>query len=167
MITLKNNSQAVIIEADFTVIESTAHQPGETKGWTWFPGDEYGYQDGRARAFIETCGACVGDTTEATELGDQLASPTQPGRGVVMNCTVTEVINKDGSKRVNDKGKPVTNSSFQMIMQTLEQVAEARKELDATKPLKLNAAQVSSPAPAPMAPSPAAKTSLLGGLGKR
>jgi hypothetical protein len=170
VITKKNNTQAVIVEADFTILESTTHKTGETRGWSWFPGDEFGYQDGRVRAFVETAGACVGDATEAAELCEQLSEPSQPGRGIEMMCKVVTVINKDGSARLSSKGEAITNANFYMIQQTLEQVANNRKELDNMKPLKLASTQPApTPTPTP-APPPAAKPvgmSLLGSLGKR
>lgn len=140
------NKQQVIVEADFTILESPIHQPMASHGWPFFPGsDEYGYGDGRAAGFIQTIGQCIGDTTPTDVLGDQLSSPAQIGRGVTLLVTVTQVFNRDGSPRLNRKGEPITNANFAPIPQDLASVAATRAHLDQIKPLVLNAQKQRAP----------------------
>lgn len=146
------------LEAEFLVIDSTTHQPGETRGWVWFinASGPWGaaYEQDRAKKFLEAVGQCVGDDSPVEVIGANLAGPNQAGRGIVIEVEIAPQGGKNAGK-VNQRGEPYTNSFWKPVKQSLEDLAASRAELDGMD---------SAPAPAPTttvaAPAPAARKGL-------
>lgn len=125
--------QGPILEADFTILESTTHQPGETRGWAWFisaQGWAGTYEEARAKEFIGTVGACVGDTRDVQAVGSDLADKAQPGRGITLDVEISPQTNRDGSPKQNAKGETYTNATWMAVKQDGAQIASTRTTLD-------------------------------------
>lgn len=122
-----------IVEADFVVLESTAHEQGEKRGWAWFidaPGWTGKYNTSRAKDFLKEMGKCIGDSRPTKDIGADFVSKKQNGRGTQIKVVVTPVFNDDGSPKLRKNGEPVTNAEWTAIPQSLEDVAEMRSQLD-------------------------------------
>lgn len=149
------------LEAEFIVVKSTTHNPGETRGWVWFvnaPGAfAAAYEQDRAKKFIEAVGACVGDTSAVEVLGGALAGQDQAGVGILIDVSINPQGGKNAGK-MNARGELYTNAIWAPVTQSLEEVAAQRAEIEGMEPA------VETPAPTP-APQPA-RTG-LGLLGKR
>lgn len=125
--------QGPILEADFVVLESNTHQPGETRGWAWFIGAQGWagtYEEARAKEFIGTVGACIGDTRDVQAIGSDLADKSQPGKGITVDCEISPQTNRDGSPKTNAKGETYTNATWASVKQDGAQVAATRATLD-------------------------------------
>lgn len=154
----KNKNQT-IVEADFTVAESSDPSAiGSTRRWSWFlDSDEYGYANGRALTFAGVIGQCVGDATPAPVLADQLNTPGQPGRGITLKVVIKPVLLKDGSPRKSAKGEPVTNMDAIAVPNTPEQIQAMRARLDSEKPSTYGQQQTQTAQAGPWAQAPAAQ----------
>ena len=165
-----------ILEADFLVLDSTTEEKMSTKGWAWFvesKGWAGKYEQDRVKDFIAACGACVGDTRGVAEIGAGMKSDRQTGRGLVLDCEVSPQMKKGEVKKAPD-GSTYVNIEWKAVQQSIEQVAQYRRELDqldGPATLQIAPAQEAAPPPAAAAaPPPAAKpfspppagTSLLG-----
>lgn len=164
-----------ILEADFLVLESTTHEPMSTKGWAWFvesKGWAGKYEQDRVKDFITACGSCVGDDRGVAEIGAGMKGDKQTGRGLMLDVEVTPQTKKGEVKKNPADGSIYVNVEWKAVLQSLEQVAQYRKELDILDgPAQATAAAEPAPAPAAAAPAPAAAklftpppagTSLLG-----
>lgn len=138
--------QGQFLEAEFVVVKSSTHPTGETRGWVWFinaPGAWAGaYEQARAKAFLETVGACIGDESPVEVIGAGLAGPNQGGKGLVIEVEITPQGGKNAGK-LNQRGEPYTNATWKPVKQTLEELAASRVEIDnivveapATQPVK-------------------------------
>lgn len=139
--------QGPILEADFVILESTSHQPGETRGWAWFIGAQGWagtYEEARAKEFIATVGACIGDTRDVQAIGSDLADKSQPGKGITLDAEISPQTNRDGSPKTNAKGETYTNATWTAVQQDGAQVASTRATLD-----QLDAAGPQQPAQEP------------------
>lgn len=153
--------QGSFLEAEFLVVNSSVHEAGESRGWVWFinaPGQwAAAYEQDRAKKFIETIGACVGDNSPVEVLGAALAGPDQAGTGIIVDVEIAPQGGKNAGK-TNGRGEPYTNAYWRPVSQTLEEVAAQRAEVESMAP---------APAPQP-APAPAAQPKTgLGLLGRR
>ena len=122
-----------ILEADFRVVDSTSHNPRESRGWAWFiqaKGFAGSYEEARAKAFLEAVAKCIGDTSGIAAIGSALAGPAQPGRGLKIRCVVSPQTNRDGSPKLSPKGDVYTNIEWLPVIQTLDDIQAARAELD-------------------------------------
>lgn len=149
-----------IVEADFTVLESTTANPGETKGWAWFigaAGFAGQYEEARLKGFIETVGACIGDSSEISTIGASLAGPAQAGRGLTLKCVVSAQTERDGSPKKSPKGEIYTQIDWLVVPQTLDDIEKARKLLAGGPAPKAEVAAAPAPVaqPAPVAAAPA------------
>jgi len=122
------------LQASFEVVQSTVYQPGAKVSTAFFVerSDYPEYENARAKAFIDACAACVGDTRGTGHLGGEMITEGQRGRGIVIDVTVTPDMNEDGSPKKGKKGNIYTSEEWAPVTQTWEQVAEARAELDRT-----------------------------------
>lgn len=154
--------QGQFLEAEFVVLESNTHEPGDTRGWVWFinaPGP-WGpaYEQDRAKKFLEAVGACVGDDSPVEVIGANLAGPDQAGKGLIIEVEITPQGGKSAGK-VNSRGEPYTNAFWKPVKQTIEELAASRAELESM------AAQAPAPTTATTTQAPATKG--LGLFGKR
>ena len=122
------------IQASFEVLQSDVYKPGTKASTSFFvERSEFPeYEHDRARTFIDACAACLGDTRGTAAMGGDLLDPGQRGRGIVIDVVVTADLNEDGSPKKGKKGNTYTSETWIPVMQTWDQVAEARVELDKT-----------------------------------
>lgn len=129
--------QGQFLEAEFVVVESTTHKPGELRGWAWFINASgqwaAAYEQDRAKKFLEAVGACVGDTSSVEVIGANLAGADQAGTGLVIDCTVALQGGKNAGK-TNSKGEPYTNIYWNPVKQTLDELAASRAEVESITP---------------------------------
>jgi hypothetical protein len=164
----ENLDKSKKFEADFVVLESKMHPEGQLRGWAWFVQQpKWGgqYERDNNREFLETAGQSIGDTREPKYIGADFLSDAQKGRGTKFRVTVVERQTKDGKPYTTKKGEIMTNAKWQVVPQTLEDIAEARATLDDIQGVTTDPEPVAAPEPTP-APAPAA-TSKLGGLKKK
>lgn len=123
-----------ILEADFLVLKSTTIPRGESRGWAWFINakGEFAaqYEEARAKEFLVAVQKCIGDTSDVSSIGSQLASAPQPGRGIVLDVQITLQTNRDGSPKCNAKGEQYTNATWMAVPQELSALAQMRTKLD-------------------------------------
>ena len=141
-----------IVEADFVVLESTVHEENEERGWAWFidaPGWTGKYNQARAKDFLKEAGKCIGDERTTKEIGADFVSKAQKGRGTVLKCRVTPVLDDAGNQRLRKNGEPITNAEWTAVSQTLEDIAALRAQIEeGAEP---------EPEPEPKKPEPAKK----------
>lgn len=127
----KGNGQ--FLEAEFVILSSNTHKAGETRGWVWFINASgqwaAAYEQDRAKKFLEAVGACVGDDSDVSIIGGNLAGPNQAGKGLMLDVTIAPQAGKNAGK-TNAKGEPYTNIYWTPIEQSLDDLARQREELE-------------------------------------
>jgi hypothetical protein len=160
--------KTLYVDADFVVLESTAHDEEEVRGWAWFPqakGWGKTYQSAYLKDFQRAMGDCIGDTRETKEIGRDLCSKQQKGRGTKIKVVVTAQTDRSGNAKSKD-GITYTNAKWIPIEQSLADLRECRALLDkmqGTKSEDLEEEQVEKPVEKP-AEKP--RSGLLAGLKK-
>lgn len=121
------------LEAEFVVLSSSSHEAGETRGWVWFINAAGpwapAYEQDRAKKFLEAVAACVGDDSPVEVVGGNLAGPSQAGKGLILDVTISPQTGKNAGK-LNAKGEPYTNIYWKPVAQTLEDLARQREEIE-------------------------------------
>ncbi len=160
-----------ILEADFTVVASTSHEVGETRGWAWFIGSQGwagAYEEARAKDFIATIGKSIGDSRDVQSIGSELADESQPGMGIVLDVEIQPQTNRDGTPKLSAKQEVYTNAVWAPVAQDGAAIAQMRQTMEQLSQAQESRPQqptqsMSTPAPTPSAGS-TPLTALLTGL---
>ena len=186
---LSTKDKSVFVEAEFVVASSNNPEvtPGDKHSWPWFinmPSWTGKYAKDRLKKFCRAAQGCLGNTDEPAAFGDALAEDFEADaptlRGLLIDCVVTQVFEKDGSPKVGASGREVYNAVwFAVPDQDADTVTESQAalaELESAAlaaapkaPTKAAAAPAKAVAPAAAAPAPAIakKTAGLGALLKK
>lgn len=113
-----------------TIMSAEFFVPGVgPRGWAWFPNSQGWagtFSQSDAKAFLEAVQVSLGTDQDLDEVADSLLSEDQPGTGVRVIAEVWQVMNKDGSARLNQKREPIFNAKWFPIEQTVDDVAKTR-----------------------------------------
>ena len=159
-------NKGTILNAEF-LVEGVGQ-----RGWAWFPSSQGWagvFSQSDAKQFLETVQVSLATEQTIDEIAESLLEDDQPGTGLRMIAEVWQVLNKDGSARLNQNREPIFNSKFFPVEQTLEDLAKTREQLPALMAAAANAAPVAKAAapvvatktvtaPVETAPAPAATT---------
>ncbi len=151
------------VDADFVVLESDVHDEEETRGWAWFPqakGWGKTYQSAYLKEFQKAMGQCIGDERETKEIGRDLCSKAQKGRGTRIKVVISPQTDRSGNPKGKD-GVVYTNAKWIPIEQTLDDLRETRALLDKMQGVKSEDVE---PQETKVAEKPAEKPAKTGGL---
>lgn len=157
--TMPTRQKGTLVFAEFVVVESTSHRPGEVVGDAWFvglSGDPGLYARKRALKFGETVVECLNGDPGNTPLVQQTLAQIsdkvrQPGRGLLVRCTTRK------EKRTNKAGQTgefVNNSYSKIDGQTPETIGQRRAWCEQVAPVKPRTAQQPAQQYAQPAPMP-------------
>lgn len=163
--------QTEFVESEFVIIESDKEPIGAIRGWPWFinaPSWTGSYAQARGKEFGEAVQVSIGNDQEVGDFCAELAGPDQPGRGIVLDCIVTQVFGKDGrTPRLGANGREVFNIVWAPVDQNGDDIEAMRVHMDgllAVVPApKAPAVPTTVVTPAPVVAA-AAATAKLGGL---
>lgn len=116
-----------------TIMSAEFFVPGiGPRGWAWFPNSQGWagtFSQSDAKAFLEAIQVSLGTDQSLDDIADSLLGDDQPGTGVRLVAEVWQVMNKDGSPRLNQKREPIFNAKWFPIEQSLEDVAATAEKL--------------------------------------
>lgn len=136
-----DQGKGTILEADFTIGESTMIAKGETRGWAWFiqsSGWAGQYEQGRAKDFLEKVSQSLGPKADGSfrsvqEVGAELSSGKL--KGLQLGCEVTKNVQRDGrTPKLDKKGRETYSATWHAIKQTAEEIAAMAAQIEKIEP---------------------------------
>ena len=149
-----------VIEAEFLVIVSDVHKPGEIRGWSWFiDGKGWGgdYAKARNQTFTLEMGKCLDDERLNEPNAVKLIGRDLflgKGLGVCIGANVTVAVKK-GVVQKREDGSTITNADWKAISQTAEDVNNTIVEFKLAPQTEDDDDEEPAPARAAAAPTPA------------